>query len=91
MVFNANNYFDIWNILTFEIVGSANLMMILGLLAIAFFATKTMMPFQTGITSMLLWTAIVSILTANIGLWTLVVFIVGLLFYWIMSRMFRRN
>jgi hypothetical protein len=91
MVFDPTNYLDIWNIFAFEIVGGVNLVIILGLIAIAFFSAKNAVPFQTGIAFLILWVAVISILTSNIGLWTLVVLAVGLLFYWIMARMFRRN
>lgn len=91
MVFDVNNYLDIWNIFAFEIVGGVTLVMILGLIAVAFFSAKYQIPYQTAIVSLILWVAIVSILTSNIGLLTLAVLVVGSFFYWVMSRMFRRN
>jgi hypothetical protein len=91
MVFDPNNYFDIWNIVTYELVGSSNLMIILGMIALSYFIARCQIPFQTGIALLILYVAIVSILTNNIGLWSLVILAVGALFYWVMARMFRRN
>lgn len=91
MVFDPNNYFDIWNILAYEIIGGVTLTMIVGLVLIAFFSAKYQIPFQTGIALMVLYMAIISVLTYNIGLWSLVVLVVGGLFYWVLARMWRRN
>lgn len=91
MTFNPNNYFDIWNIFTYEIVGDVNLVMALGLILLAYYSAKYAIPFQTGIALMILWIAVFALLTANIGLYTLVVFVVAVLFYWVISRIIRRN
>ena len=91
MAFDINNYLDVWNIFAFEIVGGVQLVMILGLIAIAFFSAKNAIPYQTSVTFLILWVAIIGILTSNVSLWTLAVLVVGLLFYWVMSRMFRRG
>ena len=91
MVFDLNNYLDVWNIFAYEIVGGVTLTMILGLIMISFFGAKYAMPFQSVIAFLIMWVAIFSILTSSISYWTLVVLAVGFLFYWVIARMFRRN
>ena len=91
MVFDSNNYLDIWNILAYEIIGGVGLTAIIGLCIIAFFSAKNQIPFQTAIVLMVLFVAIIAVIADDIGLWCIVVSIVGFLFYWVISRIFRRS
>jgi hypothetical protein len=91
MVFNPDNYLDIYHIVTYEIVGAVWLVIALGVILIAYFSAKYAIPFQAGGLFILLWVAIISILSGNLGLWALIVAAVGGLFYWVFSGMFRRN
>ena len=91
MAFDPNNYLDIWNIVLWEIVGGPTLMLALGTLIIAFIIARCQIPFQAGLILIGLWIGVFSILTSQISLWSLVVFGAGGFFYWVMSRMWRRN
>lgn len=91
MAFNPDNYLDIYHIVTYEIVGAVWLVIALGVILIAYFSAKYAIPFQAGIIFIVLWVAIISIISWNLGLWALIVAAVGGLFYWVFSGMFRRN
>jgi len=91
MAFNPENYFDIWNILVYEVIGGIDLAIALGLILIAYFSARYMIPFQVGIAMMILYLVIIVAITGNLTFWTIVVLIIGLLFYWIISRVMRRG
>jgi hypothetical protein len=91
MPFNPDNYLDIYHILTYEVVGAVWLVVALGIILIAYFSAKYAIPFQAGIIFIILWVAIISVVSGNIGLWALIVAAIGALFYWVFSRMFRRS
>lgn len=91
MVFDPNNYLDIYHIVTYEIIGDVWLMFALGIILIGYISARNAIPFQAVLAFMLLWAAIVSIISGYFSLWTLFICAVGVLYYWIISRFLRRG
>ena len=65
-------------------------MMVLGLIVIIYLSARFMIPQQAALILLVLYFAIIVAITGNLGLWTLVVFIVGSFAYFMMSSAMRR-
>jgi len=90
---NQYNYFDLWDLLVNELIGDLWLFILLGNILITYFCLRKQVGWQPTIVLNLLWWMIVfsEATGALLVLWTFVILLVGLLFYFIMSRVFRRG
>ena len=91
MVFNYNNYLDIWNIIVYEIVGSLWVTIIIGLVLIAYFTAKYAIPYQTSIALTILYLAVIVGLSGQWGIWVMIGLFVGAWLFWIIGKAIRRS
>jgi hypothetical protein len=91
MDITSANYLNLWDILVYEVVGSLWLFIMLGLVIIAFLCAKYAVPFQVLFLLLFIYSGIVVAISGLYAVWVLVVLGVGLLFYWVLSRIMRRG
>lgn len=82
-----DNYFDLWDILTNEIVGDVWLFLIVGLLIVIYFGIKSKIPHEVlGLLALIWLVVIFSGATQLLILWVFVVLMVGTMFYYAVSK-----
>lgn len=89
---DINNFFDLDNILVNEIVGSIWLFLFIGMIVILIVCIRNKIPYQVAILLCVIYTA--AVVSNNMGLsiiWTLMVLVVGALFYYSQARVLRRG
>lgn len=88
---NQTNVFDIYDIIVNELVGDVWLTIILGLILTLFIAIKAKMPLQVSIFFGMLWLVIMFAETNILIIWVYVVLFAGILFYYAISKAFKRG
>lgn len=88
---NPTNYLDFWDVIVNEVIGDQFLLIVIGIIAIVYFALKANMPFQVTILLVLLWMLIIVAATFDLLLYVIAVLSISLFFYFIVSRMFNRG
>ena len=88
MAFDQTQFFDLYHILVNELFGDVWLAIIGFLILILFLSIRYKMPFEVTIMFTLLFLAIMFAQTFIYILWVFLVLIVGLLFYYTMSKIF---
>lgn len=86
----TTDYFNVWDIIQFEIVGGEYLTVILLAILLAFLIAKYAVPFHTGIGIMLIYFLIASIITSNWSIYVMAQFLIGLFAFILFSKMFQR-
>ena len=85
-----DNYLDVGNLLINEIVGSAVLFSILGLIFIAYLGVKNRLPVQVTMILMFLFVGLTMSYVYNSFVWIVAVFIVGLIIYMLWAKVWKR-
>lgn len=89
---NITAYFDIKDVLFNELIGDIWLTIIIGLIVISILAIKNKMPGELVVLFCLLWLCITfAAYTGLTIIWVFVVLLVGTLFYYQISKIFRRG
>jgi hypothetical protein len=90
---NQSNYFDLVNIWMNELIGSALLFFFVGIVIIFFIGLKSRMSWEMSLILSVLWTGICFSIGYAIYeiFWTLAIILVAVLFYYNISKAFKRG
>ncbi len=88
---NPDNFLDIWDIWVNELIGSEWLFIFLGLAIILYISIKNKIGTDTTIIFSILFLAAVFSKSFNEVIWVLIVFGVGVFFYFRIQRLIRRG
>jgi len=88
---NQTAYFDLWDIFANELIGSVPLLIVIGAIAILLLGIRSKMPYQVIGILEIIWLGIIVSKTSNVAIWFYVVLVVGLAFYYSISRAFKRG
>lgn len=89
MTITPDNYLDFWNLLVNELVGSAFLFTILGLILVAYFGLRYRLPIEATMMFMILFVGVVVSYAYNQFLWMVVLLVVGVLIYSFLPKITR--
>ena len=90
---NQSNFFDLGDVIVNELVGDVWLTVIVGLILTLYLSIKAKMPMQVTILLSVLW-LLVMFAGYTVGLWIIWVYLVlfiGVLYYYIISKAFKRG
>jgi len=88
---DPNDYFDVYSIVVNEFVGDIWLVVIIGMILIAYWSIKSKMSYELTITFELLWASVMFAAdTGLVILWAFAVLFVGVIFYQAMTQRFVR-
>ena len=90
---NQSNFFDLGDVIVNELVGDVWLTVIVGLILTLYLSIKAKMPMQVTILLSALW-LLVMFAGYTVGLWIIWVYLVlfiGVLYYYIISKAFKRG
>lgn len=87
MAIDASGVFDIWGIISNEIIGDTWLTIFLFIIAIIFLTIRFKMPFELQIMFLVLILAALFTETLMFIIWVFIVFIVGSISYWLISKL----
>jgi len=85
------NYLDWYDILVNEIAGDIWIFILIGLIAILYICAYTRIPFQTSVMLGLLFLAIMASATSSLPIWSYVIAISGLIFFFFYGRRFNKG
>ena len=86
---NASNYFDLYDVFVYELIGDVMLSIIIFLVLIWVLSIKAKMPYQLSILFGLLLLAIFFAETNILIIWVFVVLVVGLMFYYAITKLMK--
>jgi hypothetical protein len=91
MVDIITNFLDLEAILINELFGSIKLFTFIGALVVLLIAIKSKMPFQVQFVFLMLWMTAIFSSSLDLTIWMNIALVMGAVFYYLLSRPFRRG
>lgn len=90
MTITENNWMDIGNTLINEVIGSAGLFIVIGLIIINYFGVKNNLPIQINLVLSFLFIGMTISYVYNALVWMIRLFMAGIIIYALFPKFFKR-